>query len=117
MSAVHMKMPEALEQWRAAERVAAVARRGRVAAEAAGEAASDAAEAAAATAKAAQEALAAMTLAETSATKSAAAARIVVSSTRADVADALSNEALADVEEAQARDGYRAASERANLRP
>lgn len=109
-----MKTPEALAQWRAGERLAAVARRGRIAAEAAAQAASDAAEAAAATAQAAQEALAAMVLAETSATKTAAAARLVVLSTRADLADALSNEAMADVDEAQAHVDYRAASDRAN---
>ena len=104
---------EALQQWRAAERLVAVARRGRVAAEAAAAAAEDAAEAAAATAEAAKAALESMALAETSAAKTAAASKAVVLSTRADLADAQSEEALSEINEVDAQAQYRAATTRA----
>ena len=104
---------EALQQWRSAERLVAVARRGRVAAEAAAQAADDAAEAAKATAQAARAALDSMALAEMSAAKTAAASKIVVMSTRADLADAETDVAISEIGEAQAHEDYRAAEERA----
>ena len=104
---------EALQQWRAAERLVAVARRGRIAAQAAATAAEDAAEAAAATAEAAKAALASMALAETSAAKTAAAAKTVVMSTRADLADAETDQAMSEINEVEAQSKYREATDRA----
>ena len=91
-------------------------RRGRVAAEAAAQAAQDAADAALATAEAAKAALASMALAETSASKTAAAAKIVVMSTRADLADAETEVSMSEVGEAQAHDDYRAAEGQSSRR-
>jgi hypothetical protein len=103
---------EALQDWRAAERVAAVARRGRLASEEAAAAAQEAAQAALATADAAKSALEAMTLAETSALKTATAAKLAVLSLNADLADAVAETALADVDELAAQVRYREASTR-----
>jgi hypothetical protein len=104
---------QALQDWREAERVASVARRGRVAAEAAVMAANQAAEAAKATAEAAKAALASARLAEESATKTASAAQMVVGATNADLADAMSGEALANVDQEIAHESYRQATGRA----
>ena len=104
---------EALETWRSAERIVAVARRGRLSAEAAAAAAEDAASAAAATAAAAKAALKSMALAEESATRTAAAARLLVGTTRADLADSDAELALSEVAESEASMGYRDAANRA----
>jgi hypothetical protein len=104
---------EALQGWRSAERVAAVARRGRLAAQAAAQAAAEAAEAALATSEAAKAALDSMTLAEQSATKTAIAARLVAETAQVEAADSESDVALADLGEAEAKEEYRRASKRA----
>jgi hypothetical protein len=98
-----------LNEWREAERTVAVARRGRLAAAAAVAAAEQAAEAAVATAAAARQALDASTRAELSAAKTAAAARLVVESTAVDLADSVSDLAMAEVDELSAHDRYRSA--------
>ena len=104
---------QALEEWRRAERVVAVARRGRIAAQVAADAAKEATEAAAATASSAKAALEAAKLAEESASKTAAAARALAESTVANLADSNSESAMADVDEAAAHDRYRRATARA----
>lgn len=111
---------KALEGWREAERTLAVARRGRVAAEAAAAAARDASEAAAATssaaaatAQAARAALDAAGLAELSAQKTASAARVLIQQTGSDIADAETDVAMSEVAEAEAREQYREAHARA----
>lgn len=108
---------EALSQWRLAERLVAVSRRGRLAAQAAANAAIEAAEAATATAEAAKAALASMALAEASAAKTAEAARLIVSETGLDLAESETDQSMSEVSEAEAQHHYRAAVARAAKRP
>jgi hypothetical protein len=68
------------------------------------------------TATAAKAALEAATLAEASATKTAEAARQVMETTRADMADATGESSLADASELLARDAYQSAVDRARDR-
>jgi hypothetical protein len=107
---------EALAQWREAERLASVARRGRLAAEAAAAAAEEAAEAAVATAAAARAALDASTMAESSAAKTANAAKLLAQATRVDAADSVAEQSLAEIDEAEARERYRGAVDDASRR-
>ena len=107
---------DALAEWRQAEQTAAVARRGRIAAEVAASAADEAEQAAHATAEAAQMALKAAGLAEESAAKTAKAAKLVVQMARAGLADSEAEAAMADIDEVDAHERYRAAVERATDR-
>lgn len=108
--------PEALKEWRAAERTVAVARRGELAGQTAAAAAQEAADAAIATAEASKAALAAAGLAETSAAKTASAAKLLVKTTLIDVADSETEAAIAQVDEAEARSRYREAAAQAAKR-
>jgi hypothetical protein len=107
---------DALEDWRNAEQIVAVMKRGRVAAEVAAATADYAAEAALTTADAAKAAVASAILAEASAAKAAKAAREFVRATRPDLVDAETDRALSEVDEVAAHDMYRDAVHRANER-
>nr|MBA2381826.1 hypothetical protein [Chloroflexota bacterium] len=74
------------------------------------------AEAASATASAANAALESMVLAETAAAKTATAAKLIVQSTRADLADSAADVAMAEVGEVVAHHAYDEASRRARDR-
>jgi hypothetical protein len=100
----------ALQEWRAAERTVAVAKRGRMAAEAAVLAANEAAEAAISTAEAAKAALVSAKLAETSATKTANAARTVIRTASEYLVDAENDQELSEAEEVAAHDRYQRAA-------
>ena len=107
---------QALKLWRAAERVATAASRGKEAAERAAAAAQEAADAASATAEASRAALAASTLAEATATKTATAARLVLEATGVDSALMDKESESADVLQAEAQAQYRSALARAEQR-
>ena len=111
-----LSVPEALAQWREAERTAAVARRGRLAAQIAAQAAADAAQAAEATSIAARTSLEAATAAELSASKTAHSARIVAEVAQADLADADAEMAVSDLAENAGQKEYRDALQRADDR-
>jgi len=109
-------VPNALQDWRDAEQVAAVARRGRLAAQTASAAADDAEEAAKATATAARASLEAAIAAELSAQRTAKSSRAAAQAAQGDLADADAGLELADVAEAEGKAAYGRALDRATSR-
>ena len=109
----HESTAHALQEWRQAQQVAAVAHRGREAARLAAAAAEQAAEAAMATAEAAKSVLASAILAEGSAQRTADAARLFLASSGADLADGEADAPAADAAETAAHERYRWAYDRA----
>ena len=107
---------EALQAWRAAEQVAAVSERGRVASDAAVVAARTASEAAAATAASAKAALEAATSAEATARATAEAAEVVIQAARQEADDAGADALQAGADVATAHQAYRDAVARASKR-
>jgi len=107
---------EALNDWRAAERDLAKATAGREAAEVAAEAAQLADRAAIHTAEAARAALEASTEAEQTARLTADASRTATLAARGELTRRQGLESEATTSEAQARDAYRAAEDRARAK-
>ena len=107
---------EALQAWRAAEQVAAVSDRGKLASDAAVAAARSASAAAAATATSAKAALEAATSAEATARATAEAAEAVIRAARQEADDAGAAQLQAGVDVATAHQTYRDAVARASKR-
>ena len=107
---------EVLAQWREAERLAAVARRGKSAAQAASLAAEDAVAAARETAAAAWSALKYAHEADASARRTAESARLAMVAADADLADMTLESERADGDETAARERYQDAVDEAERR-